>query len=81
MNTPKQTALDIISDFEQLGMDKAMAVKSAQVFMNHLKSAVPTEPCNPSSDRPRIDVFKFWLGVETEINRQPKAATTEKRLS
>lgn len=70
--TPKQTALDIISDFEQLGMDKAMAVKSAQVLLHRLKSSVPTEPCKPSSDQPRIDVFKFWLGVETEINRQSK---------
>jgi len=69
---PKQTALDIISDFEQLGMDKAMAVKSAQVLLRHLKGAVPSEPCPPQSNTPLIDVFKFWLGVETEINRQSK---------
>ena len=81
MKTPKQTALDIIAEFEQLGMDKEMAIRSVHIMLRHLQGAVPTEPCPINSDRPRIDVFKFWFGVQTEVNRQLKAVTTTKRLS
>lgn len=81
MKPPKQTALDIITEFEQLGMDKEMAIRSVYIMLRHLQNSVPTEPCPMNSERPRIDVFKFWLGVEAEINRQLKAVTTTKRLS
>lgn len=70
--SPKEKANQIISEFESIGMDRLMAIKSTHIMLQHLQGAVPSEPCDPKSETPLIDVFKFWFGIQTEINKQRK---------
>jgi hypothetical protein len=77
---PKDKANEILKQLEGLGMNKSTALGAMDVFLTHLIAANPTQPCNPYSTSPTLDVFKFWLGVQTESKQQLQGEAKRKRI-